>query len=84
MSIELNVGDRVEYPDIMRFQLGNQRTNEQGEVVDIVRGEAGRLVVVASKPDNPFQVNTDGAVLRIDFLDTDDGAQHVIRKVGQE
>lgn len=83
MSIEFKSGDRVEYPDVMKFQLGAQRTNQQGTVVDVVRGENGRLLMVVSEPDEPFHVIIDGGSLRIDYVDTESQGAQPIRKLDE-
>lgn len=80
---DLKVGDRIEYLDALKFQFGAQRTNHQGTVVDIVRGEAGRVMTVFSEPDEPFQVAIDGMALRVDHVDTE-GDEQLIRKVASE
>lgn len=50
---KMKAGDRVEYPFITKFQMGPERTFQEGEVIDVVDGVAGAVQVVFSRPDDP-------------------------------
>jgi len=64
----LKAGERVEYPEVMKFQLGGERMNEQGTVVDVVNGEASALQIVFSKPDSYMALQDDAVPVRIDYV----------------
>lgn len=72
-------GDRVEYPDYMRAQLGAERFNQQGVVIDVIEGVAGKVAMVFSLPDEAFNVLEGGDELKIDFVLT--GKPSRIRKL---
>ncbi len=77
----LKVGDRVEYPGHLKFQLGSERQNEQGEVVDLITGEAGVVQLVFSKPDSYTVLPDEATPVRLDYVVADNRTPSV-RKVG--
>lgn len=68
----LKVGDRIEYPGHLKFQLGAERQNEQGEVVDIIASETGRVQLVFSKPDSYVALRNEGETVRMDYVLADE------------
>jgi len=65
---KFEIGDRVEYPEHMKFQLGAERHNEQGEVVDLITGEAGVIQIVYSKPDSFAGLLDESVPVRMDLV----------------
>lgn len=49
---KIQPGDRVEYPFMVKHQLGAEKTYQEGEVVDVINGVAGAMQMVVSRPDD--------------------------------
>jgi len=59
------VGDRIEYVDHLKFQLGGERLNEQGVVVDVLTGEMEQAQMVFTRPDSAENML---GTTRVDFV----------------